>query len=111
MTYQLECSRCRQEITHRCNSDFQQTLKDLLKWRPEIGFPKQPIGTLDTLADGSLEVDQPDMPFLTEAYLYPLLGKEDARTLLSLISTLAASQGIDINRLRVEAREEIKNRA
>jgi hypothetical protein len=35
-----------------------------------------------------------DIPFLSEEYLYELLGKEDARTLLALVSNLVNAAGM-----------------
>ena len=35
--------------------------------------------------------------FFTEAYLYNLLGKEDARTLLALMKEALKSVGVDLN--------------
>lgn len=39
------------------------------------------------------QVDDDEQPFLSEAYLYPLLGKEDARTLLALVRAVAKAVG------------------
>jgi hypothetical protein len=36
-----------------------------------------------------------DAPFMTEAFLYTALGKEDARTLLALVGTVIAACGLD----------------
>lgn len=36
-----------------------------------------------------------DTPFFSEAFLYNLVGKEDARTILGLIRKLVESAGVD----------------
>ena len=51
----------------------------LLAWTPEQTPPH--FKERDGYEDGD-----EDSPFLSEAYLYNLLGKEDARTLLALLS-------------------------
>lgn len=40
-----------------------------------------------------------DLPFLCESTLYVLMGKEDARTLLSLLHNIGQASGIDIEEL------------
>ncbi len=78
-------------------------IKELLNWNPEgvdlkaIGkinyppkyFPKKKYGEIVTDEDCK-------QPFFSESYLYPLLGKEDARTLLALLRIAFKSLGIDI---------------
>ena len=77
-------------------------IKELLSWTPEgvdlkaIGkinypekwFPKKEYGEIVTDEDCKC-------PFFCESYLYALLGKEDARTLLCLLQR--AFESVDIN--------------
>ena len=79
-------------------------VKELLNWTPEgvdlkaIGkinypkkdFPKKEYGEIVTDEDCK-------QPFFCESYLYPLLGKEDARTLLALLNRTFKSLGINID--------------
>lgn len=61
--------------------------KRLITWTPEstpIGFKRRP---------GYAKGDE-DTPFFSEAYLYTLLGKEDARTLLALMRPVWEMLGI-----------------
>jgi hypothetical protein len=48
-----------------------------------------------------------DAPFFSESYLYPLLGKEDARTVLSYINNLMRFQGLDPMDVHREVSAEI----
>jgi hypothetical protein len=57
---------------------------------PEKSFPKKEYGEIVTDEDC-------EQPFISEAYLYPLLGKEDARTLLALLTSAFKSLGVDID--------------
>lgn len=80
-----------------------EEIKNLLNWIPEcvdlkaIGkinyppkhFPKKEYGEIVTDEDCK-------QPFVSESYLYPLLGKEDARSLLGLLSRAFKSLGVDI---------------
>ena len=75
-----------------------EIVKELLEWVPEgvplekisrVNYPISVFGKVFTKGDDG-------QPFFSEAYLYNLLGKEDARTLLALIRHLLKSMGIDI---------------
>lgn len=62
------------------DKDLRECLADLRAWHPEY----TPVEVLtDWKACGGDANDIP--PFFTEAYLYPLLGKNDARTILALM--------------------------
>ncbi len=56
--------------------DLREAVDKMDNWVPEC-VPQVVIDDNDSLSSE-------DMPFMTEAFLYPLLGKEDARTLLAL---------------------------
>lgn len=81
-----------------------EELKRLLAWTPEtvpIQFQKEhnpynasPYDSEDvTFSQEELDADA-RMPFFCEAYLYNLLGKEDARTLLALMRKFVVSVGM-----------------
>lgn len=92
-------------------NELTKEIKELLKWTPvgvdlkAIGkvnyppkdFPKKEYGEIVTDEDCQ-------QPFISESYLYPLLGKEDARTLLALLKHAFKSVGII---LRYEDGEEL----
>lgn len=92
-------------------------VKDLAEWVPEIGSPsyfqalEKSVGAgMYTEAEHQCEQrgayrhslkcakagcnpGSEDMPFLSEGFLYPLLGKEDARSLLARVHTLLEAVG------------------
>lgn len=83
---------------------MKKEIKELLNWTPEgvdlkaIGkvnypekyFPKKQYGEIVTDEDCK-------QPFFCESYLYPLLGKMDARTLLCLLERAFESLGVSID--------------
>jgi hypothetical protein len=95
---EIKCSRCGSHLHHECHPDtVQWAAVDLFMWRPESGFPKE----MKKHGDGS-EQDA-TVPFLTESFLYPLLGKEDARTLMSLVDNLFRAMGVEPHAYREKA--------
>lgn len=56
---------------------------------PPKHFPKRKYGVICSDEDTKA-------PFFSEAYLYNLLGKEDARTLLALMCQALESVGIEL---------------
>ncbi len=92
----------------RANSALIKAIKSLVGWKPEMGGPRlenPPCGEcgLEKLpyhegAEAKTDHDftEPfgdDVPFMSEAYLYPLLGKEDARSLLAYTRRVASLAG------------------
>lgn len=69
-------------------------IKNLLEWAPEGGLLKEVSKIVN--GKGMYAEGDDETPFFSEAYLYNLLGKEDARTLLCLIERAFASIGITI---------------
>ena len=51
-----------------------------------------------------------DAPLLSEASLYPLLGKNDARQFMALVDTLVKTLDMDINSILREANQQIESR-
>lgn len=89
----ITCDRCSAEVSHRCNADIVQAIVDLFTWGPERGMPKYMIEE-GKKAQMYSKGDE-DVPFMTEAFLYIALGKEDARTLLALVNHVVAAAGLD----------------
>jgi len=89
----ITCDRCSAEVSHRCNADIVQAIVDLFTWGPEHGMPDYMIkeGKRAKMYGKGDE----DAPFMTEAFLYTALGKEDARTLLALVNHVVAAAGLD----------------
>ena len=69
-------------------------IKKLFEWTPE-GFLLERVSKIVNVKGMYVKGDD-ETPFFSEAYLYNLLGKEDARTLLCLIEQAFASVGIKI---------------
>ena len=65
-----------------------EALDDLRKWVPE-GVPEEVRKDAEECGE-----DPTGIPFFTEAFLYPLLGKEDARSLLGRMRRLCDAAGI-----------------
>lgn len=106
-SFTITCDRCKMQVDHRCNANLGDTIKQLLKWRPNGGMSEAVIAQAKKLkyfADGDERA-----PFFSEAFLYNLLGKEDARTFMALIHTIIAEAGIDLHPLREAAHRELAN--
>ncbi len=73
-------------------SDVHANLRKMTEWKPEIGFPQNFKGR-SPYGDTMKELN--DCPFFSETYLYNLLGKEDARTLLAYMGEFARALGYD----------------
>lgn len=102
--FEIRCTQCKNVITHSCNGDVRATAIRLFKWRPEIGFPEA-LKKKNPWADERL--DDEDIPFLSEAYLYALLGKEDARTLMAMINNLMRAVGLEPYDIEKEANVQL----
>lgn len=79
------------------HKSVEESVKELLKWVPEsvdlqkisrINYPVSVFGKVYDIGDAK-------QPFFSEAYLYNLLGKEDARTLLALMRRLCRTLDIE----------------
>jgi hypothetical protein len=85
----ITCSRCKAVLDHRCNTDLRNIFIRLLRFEtddvPISGFKKS-----DYYSNGD-----ENSPFFSEAYLYSLIGKEDARTVLAMLHRLMVACGFD----------------
>lgn len=89
----ITCSRCKANIVHHCHQEsLAEAVIQLFMWRPEGGFPAELKKGNDHY---SKEVNDKDMPFMSETFLYALLGKEDARSLLAYVRNILYSMGIE----------------
>ena len=70
-----------------------EAYKRLLSWQPEVRFPSNITPAYSSYRSGGQHAEQRkrlnEAPFMSESYLYELLGKEDARTLLALVHNIA----------------------
>jgi len=65
--------------------------KSLLNFAPGMS----PALIKQAKRDGYYQKGDENAPFFSEAYLYPLLGKDDARTILSIMRLIIKEQGVD----------------
>ncbi len=92
--YKTTCCRCDAEVTHVCSQDFVKEAIDIFRFVPEGGFPAQlKKGNPYLSKEDVAEIDT--MPFFSETYLYALIGKEDARTVLAMINNFIRAAGLD----------------
>lgn len=89
----VTCSRCGCELTHVCNGDLRQAVIDLMTWQTYCGMSDAVIR--EAKKNGMYSKGDEEAPFVSEAFLYSLLGKEDARTFMSLINNVLRCAGVD----------------
>lgn len=73
MSLKITCNQCKCEVTHVCNQDIKKAAYQL---------------ATVTCEDGKT-------PIFSEKYLYEALGKEDARTLMTLVENVIRACGIN----------------
>jgi hypothetical protein len=89
----IKCERCGCELTHTCNGDLRQAVIDLMAFTPHYGMPDFLIKAAKKA--GFYDEGDEDVPLVSEAFLYPLLGKDDARTFMALINQVLRCAGVD----------------
>lgn len=100
MDLKVTCGRCDCVLDHVCNSELRREAIDLYKMVLEVDRK-----TLRKSPEYSENAEK--MPFFSETFLYPLLGKDDARSVLARISNLLRAAGLDPGALRNQAWLEI----
>jgi len=109
--FQVICSDCKAEVVHECRSDVREAVVALLTWAPHTGFQTEALAK--AFADAGVESQwigkEEDVserfrrPFFgSQAWSYPMFGKEEARTFHALIHNLVRAIGIDPNEIEVE---------
>lgn len=91
----ITCNRCQAAIDHRCNTNLMRVIVELYTWAPSFGMPDFLVREAKKEGYYSEEDDDDSAPVISEAFLYPLLGKDDARTLLGLVGAVVAAAGLD----------------
>lgn len=86
------------------NDDLRAEFKKLLRFKCE-STPPSFTPRFKKLT--GYEAGDEDAAFYSESFLYPLLGKEDARTILALLHNLMRTCGIDPHELGCEVNSEI----
>jgi hypothetical protein len=87
----VTCAKCKSEVSHVCNANLREAITRLYEFQPEWHWNLKNI--LEN-QEGYSKGDE-NAPFFSEAVLYPLLGKEDARTVLALIGNIIRATGLD----------------
>jgi len=101
----IACQECR--ATYGLTIQRIQSVEQLRKAIVELLGVKMEGDLLDTKSEMYDEGDE-DAPFFSEAYLYNLLGKENARTVLAGLRQICEAAGLDMYDLEVEAEEAEK---
>lgn len=96
---EVTCTRCKSHVVHTCNPEIKRALLRLYLYKQEFKSSEQVAAMKDSgyYAEGDEEAS-----FFSEAFLYNLVGKEDARTVLALISNLCESMGLGEGGFREE---------
>lgn len=84
--------------------DLRAAFKKLLRFKTE-GLP--PAFQPRFRRASGYEPGDESAPFYSERFLYPLLGKEDARTVLGMLRKVMKLAGIDMRELEIEIYSEI----
>ena len=81
--------------------DTAAIFRKFLRFKLESGMPR------GFTRSEYYEKGDEDAPFFSEAFLYPLLGKDDARTVLAYLHSLMTTCGLDPQRLEREVNAEL----
>lgn len=91
MSLDITCNRCNSPVAHVCNPDIKTNLLQMYRYRPRWVSDK----LVEALKESPYcKEGYEKAPFFSEAFLYCLLGKEDARTVLAYLNNLQASIGL-----------------
>lgn len=100
----IRCDRCKQRLTHICKHSLKRAIARL--WKVKLEVP--PHRGFFNKRNGYVKGDE-EQPFFSEAYLYNLVGKHDARTILAVVNDLIRACGIEpADILRWESDREAK---
>lgn len=102
MSLKIECDRCNAQIEHVCHCNLPKEVKDLFRFT--IGFFPDGVETKDNPYYSS---GDEKAPFFSEAYLYTLFGKEQARTILGYLNSVIRAAGLDPYSLQAQAHQEM----
>ena len=90
----IRCESCKQVVRHVCDEDFAENYEQLMKFVLEGGPSPGLMAAMKEYPTMYEEGDE-NAPFFSEAFLYCLVGKMNARTIRALIMNLARAAGID----------------
>ena len=96
----ITCDRCKNEITHICNKDLKQAVIDLLTFTPHGGMPD--FLKRESRRAGFYDKGDDEVPVICETFLYPLLGKDDARTFMAMLNHVLRIVGMDPDSVEID---------
>ncbi len=77
---------------------LKEAIKELLGWTPESSKPSD----FADFRGWPEEMPENGIPFISESFLYPVLGKDDARSFLLRVRRVIEAIGYDMFTLEVE---------
>ena len=89
----ITCDRCKNEVTHVCDKDLKKAVIDLMTFTPHYGMPD--FLKKASKKAGFYDEGDDEVPLICETFLYPLLGKDDARTFMALLNHVLRIVGMD----------------
>ena len=89
----ITCDRCKNEVTHICDKDLKKAVIDLMTFTPHCGMPD--FLKKESRKAGFYDKGDDEVPVICETFLYPLLGKDDARTFMALLNHVLRIVGMD----------------
>jgi hypothetical protein len=96
----ITCDRCKNELTHICDRDLKKAVLDLLTFTPHFGMPA--FLRKESKKAGFYDKGDDEVPVICETFLYPLLGKDDARTFMALLNHVLRIVGMDPNSVEID---------
>jgi len=96
----VTCDRCKNELTHICDKNLKQAVLDLLTFTPHFGMPD--FLKKESKKAGFYDKGDDEVPVICETFLYPLLGKDDARTFMALLNHVLRIVGMDPNGVEID---------
>jgi hypothetical protein len=103
---ELKCALCGSRIVHECVVEGEERRKPLFNlfsfhiYPPDLeAFKASPYYDKENFDE--------EAPFFSEAFLYCLLGKEDARTVLAVLHSTLRHLGVDYYEVRRQALENL----
>lgn len=107
MDLEIECTRCKSKVEHVCSQDFKMAAMHLLNIK--LGHFGMAHDTIVKKEGSYYQEGDENAPFYSEAYLYSLLGKEDARTILYSLQNLIRADGLDPNELQHVSQDDLED--
>lgn len=96
----ITCDRCKNEVTHVCDKNLKKAVIDLLTFTPHFGMPD--FLKKESRRAGFYDKGDDEVPVICETFLYPLLGKDDARTFMALLNHVLRIVGMDPGSVEID---------